>query len=163
MQLIPYGSPFWIGFNDIAVEGTYLWVDGTTWSYTNWNTGQPVAAGDCGYLVGNSGYKWGTGTCTTSIGYTCEFDAAAGAELLVWDEGLWKSAGKNATGKNGPFDATSVLTWTTSDATVLNRLFVGEEKSLNFAVRPINPNGSATGGGSIATDYAEVTVTYRLP
>ena len=31
----------WIGLNDVAVEGTYQWVDGSPVGYLNWNAGEP--------------------------------------------------------------------------------------------------------------------------
>ena len=34
-------SHFWIGLTDEATEGTHLWVTGETFSYTNWNSGEP--------------------------------------------------------------------------------------------------------------------------
>jgi len=32
---------WWIGATDAASEGTWTWVTGETWSYTNWGAGQP--------------------------------------------------------------------------------------------------------------------------
>lgn len=32
---------FWIGFNDIAEEGTWVWSSGAPVTYTNWDTGEP--------------------------------------------------------------------------------------------------------------------------
>ena len=32
---------FWIGLNDIANEGTYLWDSGEALGYTNWHPGEP--------------------------------------------------------------------------------------------------------------------------
>ena len=42
-------SSGWIGFNDIASEGTFVWVSGDAVSYTNWNSGEPNNSGneDC--------------------------------------------------------------------------------------------------------------------
>jgi len=31
----------WIGLNDLAVEGTYEWIDGSPLGYLNWNAGEP--------------------------------------------------------------------------------------------------------------------------
>ena len=34
-------SMFWIGANDIDVEGNWAWEDGQPWSYTNWDGSEP--------------------------------------------------------------------------------------------------------------------------
>ena len=50
----------WIGFNDMAVEGTFAWADGTPASFTNWNAGEPNNAGageDFAEFLGSIG-KW---------------------------------------------------------------------------------------------------------
>jgi len=36
----------WIGYNDEAVDGTFVWVSGETPGYTNWNPGEPNASND---------------------------------------------------------------------------------------------------------------------
>ena len=33
--------PFWLGFSDAAVEGTFVWSSGEPVHYTNWNPGEP--------------------------------------------------------------------------------------------------------------------------
>lgn len=32
---------YWIGFNDLATEGTWEWANGETSGYTNWDSGEP--------------------------------------------------------------------------------------------------------------------------
>ena len=38
-------SSAWIGATDAAVEGTWTWVTGETWSYEQWNEGEPNNSG----------------------------------------------------------------------------------------------------------------------
>lgn len=53
------GARFWIGFNDAASEGTWVWSDGSPVTYTNWAPGEPNNLGDEDYAVMNwSGVQW---------------------------------------------------------------------------------------------------------
>ncbi|MFH4968381.1 LamG-like jellyroll fold domain-containing protein [Gaetbulibacter sp. M240] len=56
----------WIGFNDVANEGTFVWTNGEPVVYTNWNTGEPNNSGgeqDFGQMQ-TSG-KWDDGSAST--------------------------------------------------------------------------------------------------
>ncbi len=46
-----YKGRVWIGYNDVATEGTFEWVNGDMTSYTNWKQGEPnnQGPGYCGY------------------------------------------------------------------------------------------------------------------
>ncbi|HNT26872.1 MAG TPA: hypothetical protein PKH10_01715, partial [bacterium] len=85
-----------------------------------------------------------------------------GAELKVWDEGRWQKVDDNAISpaalNSDP--ESGILEWTTESEAQISRLFFGEERRLNFAVTPMEANG--TGAGKIATDYAEVIVRYTI-
>lgn len=66
---------WWIGANDLTTEGTWTWVDGTAWSYTNWWGGEPNNKGneDCGeinYL--GRGAKWNDHLCYLQKPFICE-------------------------------------------------------------------------------------------
>ena len=68
------GNP-WIGFNDIAIEGTWVWSDGSPVTYTNWNTGEPNNSGgneDCGQILYSPTGKWNDSSCSSSNPYICK-------------------------------------------------------------------------------------------
>ena len=56
----------WIGINDAAEEGTWVWADGTPVAYTNWYSGEPNSGAnyDYGYINASNGqwydgyYNW---------------------------------------------------------------------------------------------------------
>jgi hypothetical protein len=76
----------WIGGNDIATEGTFVWDDGTTFSFTNWHTGEPndglgMYAEDCVLIAGaRVGKQWDDRPCDVGIvsgygtnAYLCQY------------------------------------------------------------------------------------------
>ena len=67
---------FWIGFNDIHLEGTFFWTDNSPVKYTNWNANEPRNWGsyrDCVHVTpfGNSG-RWNNVQCDQKKGFICE-------------------------------------------------------------------------------------------
>lgn len=80
-----------------------------------------------------------------------------GTSLRVWDKGYWMEMKTNSNGPEFP----GLVTWTTTDPVVLQRLFTGSQKTVSFAVTPSTPNGPDA--GKIAVDYAEVRIKYRRP
>ena len=65
-------SRYWIGLNDLENEGTFVWPDGSTPTYTNWRNGEPNNAGneDCTEVYGDGG--WNDLPCTRIYPYICE-------------------------------------------------------------------------------------------
>ena len=60
----------WIGYTDAAVEGTFVWVDGTPVGYTQWSIGEPVASATKDCAVVN--VDWFVNSCTATKKYACE-------------------------------------------------------------------------------------------
>ena len=71
------GSPdAWLGATDQAVEGTFLWVDDSALTYSNWRAGEPNNGGangeDCVVIEGdNPAKEWDDRPCTIAYPYLC--------------------------------------------------------------------------------------------
>ena len=65
---------FWIGFNDIASEGSFVWEDGSTVTYTNWNTGEPNDSNgeDCTHSNYSPPGVWNDYPCSNGQPFICE-------------------------------------------------------------------------------------------
>jgi hypothetical protein len=68
---------WWMGFNDRAAEGTWVWSDGSAVVFTHWEMGEPNNVGgneDCGQL--NRFFPsstWNDEPCSTALPFVCEF------------------------------------------------------------------------------------------
>ncbi len=70
-------SKWWMGFNDISSEGSWVWEDGSAVSYTNWHSGEPNDSGgeDCGQINRfHPDVTWNDEPCSSSFYYICEAD-----------------------------------------------------------------------------------------
>ncbi|XP_019614540.1 PREDICTED: uncharacterized protein LOC109462428 isoform X1 [Branchiostoma belcheri] len=74
---------YWIGLNDITVENTWTWSDGTRISdcdFKNWAPGEPNNAyanrggpgQDCGQLWKSRSFQWDDDTCTNQKYFICQ-------------------------------------------------------------------------------------------
>ena len=67
-------SRFWIGLSDAAVEGDYVWVDGSALSYAPWAVMQPGggALENCIAQHGADERGWHDWPCGSRQGFVCE-------------------------------------------------------------------------------------------
>jgi hypothetical protein len=98
----------WIGLNDLASEGVYVWTDDSAMGYQQFISGEPndwAGAEDCGMLApdgwfGNP-HGWIDTSCGQTHAYVCEYDAltddspeCAGGEICRYDANLGYKACK---------------------------------------------------------------------
>ncbi len=67
----------WIGCSDDAKEGTFVWVNGEPFEYSNWESKQPDNKWDSDYVYLWAGYdgKWDDTTHEYEYYYICEWDS----------------------------------------------------------------------------------------
>ncbi|XP_041458722.1 macrophage mannose receptor 1-like isoform X2 [Lytechinus variegatus] len=70
----------WLGLSDTETDGSFVWVEGSSLSYTNWDVGQPVNTAnneDCVYITTGDGTgKWSTKNCGLENPYICKIKAS---------------------------------------------------------------------------------------
>jgi hypothetical protein len=64
----------WIGATDEEEEGTWVWITGETWDYTNWNTNQPTNEDGKHYLFLDWQDMWSDGNLSQQMDFVCEWD-----------------------------------------------------------------------------------------
>jgi len=63
---------WWIGLNDQAAEGQWVWVNGSSASYRKWSILTTPAAADCASLSEDFGGYWIKEICDTRKPFICE-------------------------------------------------------------------------------------------
>ena len=64
---------FWLGLNDIDIEGTFVWSDGSNFSYANWRNTEPNGGGkgeDC--VITRRSLMWSDAPCGATVHIICK-------------------------------------------------------------------------------------------
>jgi hypothetical protein len=73
-------AKWWTGFNDLTVEGTWVWINGDPVTYTNWHPGEPNNVyssfwrqdEDCMQYNRYGDGTWNDEWCSQSFRFICE-------------------------------------------------------------------------------------------
>ncbi|XP_071827139.1 macrophage mannose receptor 1-like isoform X2 [Apostichopus japonicus] len=67
---------YWIGLNDLNSEDSWEWSDGSTNSYTNWNSNEPNNSNDrenCAAMRWSEDGSWNDADCDTTYYFICKY------------------------------------------------------------------------------------------
>ena len=67
-------SPAWLGKNYLDGKDSWVWSDGSSWVYTNWDMHEPnsLDGEHCLEIDGPSGRKWNDVSCNRKVKAICE-------------------------------------------------------------------------------------------
>tara|TARA_X000000368_G_scaffold415818_1_gene408349 strand:- start:44 stop:15682 length:15639 start_codon:yes stop_codon:yes gene_type:complete len=103
---------YWIGFNDIDEEGTFVWANGSDSTYVNWNGGEPNNAGDEDAVeyFGNNG-RWNDLPKSNGRFFIIEFSGTISAKDVVIPYVVTRSTGFSETsGTDATFTGSGNIT-----------------------------------------------------
>nr|XP_006815389.1 PREDICTED: uncharacterized protein LOC100369221 [Saccoglossus kowalevskii] len=162
---------YWIGLNDITAEGVYQWLNGETFGWTAWASGEPnnnnrsnTNGQDCVQLWKRRNYEWDDNNCRRKRAYICQthiIDCNISTAIpLTTQPVTTQSISTKEPTKT--IDTTSIIPQTTNvltTAQVTTPFLSTEEPTTNIVTttsEPITTNVPTTESGSTPISTEEV-------
>jgi len=148
----------WIGGTDEVTENIWAWTSGETWSYTNWNAGEPNNSGNEDYLtIGTTG-GWNDWNSTGTAYYIVEWNTdpnlpADPANLratlvsdsrmdLAWDDTSTSESNFELEKAVGSASFTQIAQ-PAANATTYTDFSVSAETTYHYRVRAVSATGNS--------------------
>ncbi|WP_441290275.1 C-type lectin domain-containing protein [Sorangium sp. KYC3313] len=152
-------SPFWIGYNDRGVEGTFTWASGEPAVYVNWRPGQPNNdnSQDCVEDNSQGTFQWSDVDCSSDRHFICERGSVPGQDgTVAFNVSNTKDATKNTQDVPLNLNAGMLLTFGTCGV-------AGASKSGDTLIRLIGPSGDQLRKNDDACGGTGSNLSYVLP
>ncbi|XP_033097160.1 mucin-12-like [Anneissia japonica] len=142
---VSWSSGAWIGYDDIDVEGTFVWVNRLfeeVSEYTNWNSGNPDnynSIEDCVELLTNE--NWNDQDCSANRAAVCEKVVRCPSGWVLWrgncykyidTQKTWEDA-KNACEADESTSNLLMISSTEENSMVLNLLGLSESSWIGYS------------------------------
>ncbi|MDP2808514.1 MAG: C-type lectin domain-containing protein [Rhodocyclaceae bacterium] len=133
-----------LGGSDEQIEGTWIWITGESFVYTNWNSGEPNS-GYGGYeedsLFFNADGTWNDGSSNVAASsYLCEWNSSNPALKLSWKIPALHYCSANRL--NGTNTLTSETCFNNIQGATVKAFAVSVRSRMTIFVNPTNQTGS---------------------
>jgi hypothetical protein len=152
-------SPFWIGYNDRGVEGTFTWASGEPAVYVNWRPNQPNndSNQDCVEDNSQGTGQWNDVDCSRDLHFICERSSVPSQDgTVAFNVSNTADATKNTKDVPMNLNAGMLLTFGTCGV-------AGASKSGDTVLRLIGPSGDQLRKNDDACGGTGSNISYVLP
>ena len=162
------GSAAWIGATDRDKEGTWKWVTGESFSYSEWAKGEPnnntaSEEGTENYASTTENYSWNDACGCKKYPFVCELDYISAESVYGVENQISVFVGsyRELEARVDPWESTDVIKWTSSNSKVASVVQTSTSGGRSFAQVMGVSEGTAVITATAGKKSATCTVTVR--